>query len=147
MDESDLNRDGMRRYIEARSIPVPFAGCWLWTASLGSHGYGNACWRGVATVAHRISFMAFKGPIPDRCLIQHSCDTRSCVNPDHLSVGTDATNAADKYRKGRAAKKIDEETRRRLLMMRAQGMTQRRIAQALGVTQRAVWNHLNRRAA
>jgi HNH endonuclease len=146
-DDHWSDRDGMKRYIEARSIPVPFAGCWLWTASLGSHGYGNAFWRGVITVAHRLSFMAFHGLIPGGMLVQHSCDTRSCVNPDHLSIGTDATNAEDKSRKGRAAKKLDRDSVARLLQMHAQGTPQRRIALALGVTQRAVWQHIHRKAA
>ena len=39
-------------------------------------------------------------------LVQHSCDNHWCVAPHHLSLGTDATNALDKQRKGRAAKKL-----------------------------------------
>jgi hypothetical protein len=39
-------------------------------------------------------------------LVQHSCDNRRCVNPDHLSLGNDSTNAWDKQVKGRAAKKL-----------------------------------------
>ena len=27
--------------LDALSIPEPNSGCWLWTASLGSHGYGQ----------------------------------------------------------------------------------------------------------
>lgn len=65
----------LREYIETRSIPVPFAGCWLWLLSFGSHGYGNASMPGSrVTTAHRVSFLAFKGPIPDGMLVQHSCD-------------------------------------------------------------------------
>lgn len=95
----------LREYIEARCIPVPFVGCWMWLRSFGSHGYGNACKPGVGvTVAHRVSFEAFNGPIPDGMLVQHSCDNRWCVNPNHLSLGTDATNALDKQLKGSRGK-------------------------------------------
>lgn len=93
----------LREYIEARSIPVPFAGCWLWLASLGSHGYGNARYPGGPnTTAHRVAYEAFKGPIAIGLLVQHSCDNKWCVNPDHLSLGTDRSNSDDKHRKGRA---------------------------------------------
>lgn len=93
----------LREYIEARCIPVPFAGCWMWLLSFGSHGYGNATMPGQrVNTAHRVSFLAFKGDIPSGMLVQHSCDNRWCVNPDHLSLGTDKTNSDDKHRKGRA---------------------------------------------
>ena len=93
----------LREYIEARCVPIPFAGCWLWLLSCGSHGYGQACMPGNrVTTAHRVSYIAYKGEIPDGMLVQHSCDNKWCVNPDHLSLGTDQTNSDDKHRKGRA---------------------------------------------
>jgi hypothetical protein len=55
--------------------------------------------------------MGFVGDIPTGALIQHSCDNRWCVNPQHLSIGTDATNAEDKRLKGRAAKKLSIQDR------------------------------------
>lgn len=96
----------LRLYIEERSIPEPMSGCWIWLKSIGTHGYGNACVNAEGTVAHRVSYTAFHGDIPAGMLIQHSCDNHWCVAPHHLSIGTDATNALDKVRKGRAAKKL-----------------------------------------
>lgn len=95
-----------QKYVEDRSQPIPHVGCWLWLKSIGTHGYGQAGFRRKVTVAHRVSYIAFVGPIPRGVLVQHSCDNRWCVNPDHLSLGTDATNAEDKRRKGRACKKL-----------------------------------------
>lgn len=92
-----------QRVIEERSIPVPFSGCWLWMLSTRVTGYGQLTYRGEAWLAHRLSYTAFKGPIPAGMLVQHSCDEPLCVNPDHLTAGTDATNNLDKQRKGRAA--------------------------------------------
>lgn len=93
----------MRAYIEERCIPEPNTGCWIWLLSLGSHGYGQAGMPGLrVTTAHRVSYTAFKGEIPAGMLVQHSCDNKWCVNPDHLSLGTDKTNSDDKHRKGRA---------------------------------------------
>ena len=127
-----------RQYIEDRSIPIPFSGCWLWLKSAGSHGYGNACCGNGVEVAHRLSFKAFVGPIPDGMLIQHSCDNKLCVAPHHLSLGTDATNAIDKERKGRAAKKL---THRDVIEMRERlsgGNAIRAVARSYRVSQRLV---------
>jgi hypothetical protein len=107
----------IRQYIEERCIPEPNSGCWLWLLSVGSHGYGNAVspWarnKQRVDVAHRVSFMAFKGPIPEGMLVQHGCDNRICVNPDHLSLGTDKSNSDDKIRKGRTNLHLRDISRR-----------------------------------
>lgn len=141
----------LREYIERRSLPIPFAGCWLWLQSFGSHGYGNASTpRERVTTAHRVSYEAFKGPIPIGMLVQHSCDNRWCVNPDHLSLGTDATNAIDKQIKGRAAKRLNVELVREIKRLYAEGATIRRLARMFNVSQRAIqavtcgraWRHV-----
>lgn len=36
-------------------------------------------------------------------VIMHLCDNRSCVNPDHLKIGTQIDNIEDRVRKGRSA--------------------------------------------
>lgn len=95
-----------QQYILDRSIPIPFAGCWLWLRALTATGYGHTGRRGRWIKGHRLAYEAFVGPIPDGMLVQHSCDNAWCVNPDHLSIGTNATNNLDKQRKGRAAKKL-----------------------------------------
>lgn len=51
--------------------------------------------------AHRMSYIAFNGDIPKGKSIMHSCDNRSCVNPDHLSIGTRSENTQDMLEKGR----------------------------------------------
>ena len=84
------NTTKLRAYIEARSIPEPNSGCWLWLLSLGNHGYGqgSAPWFNGkrVDVAHRLSYMAFKGKIKAGDEVDHLCRNRSCVNPDHLEV-------------------------------------------------------------
>jgi hypothetical protein len=78
-------------------------GCWLWTAAT-TNGYGilSVKHRSRAPLkAHRVSWEIHHGPIPGNMHVLHTCDQRLCVNPDHLWLGTNADNTADRVSKGR----------------------------------------------
>lgn len=78
-------------------------GCWNWARGKDLDGYGAYRINGIQKKAHRYSYELYVGPIPDGLVVMHSCDNPSCVNPDHLSLGTNAGNQADKVKKGRQA--------------------------------------------
>ena len=97
--------DVCERLVEG-CIPEPNSGCWLWFRGLGSDGYGNISAKrpGVkfrAQKTHRMAWELFKGPIPSDMCVLHRCDVRSCVNPDHLFLGTRHDNDADMRAKNR----------------------------------------------
>lgn len=77
-------------------------GCWLWKATLFSNGYGQFFAASKNMRAHRASYLIHKGAIPDGLLVLHKCDVRHCVNPDHLSAGTQMDNVRDCVAKKRS---------------------------------------------
>lgn len=76
-------------------------GCWLWTASRSSKGYGMFWFEGQTVSAHRFSYELYNGSIPEGMVVRHKCDNPPCVNPDHLELGTQAANERDKIVRGR----------------------------------------------
>ena len=87
---------------EEKYEPEPNSGCWLWTASTDTVGYGHMWVGGKLKQANRISWELYIGPIPEDKYVLHKCDVRSCVNPYHLFLGTQRENVEDMHKKGRA---------------------------------------------
>lgn len=133
----------------------PDTGCWLWTASTRG-GYGAINVDG-SKLAHRLSWELHVGPIPEGLHVLHRCDTPSCVNPDHLMLGTHQDNMTDKMQKGRhvsvkgsaqGTSKLTEE--QALEIYHAEGL-QREIAEQYGVAQsrvsaiklKKIWRHIH----
>ena len=76
------------------------SGCWEWNRYRMPGGYGRIRHEGHMWLAHRLSYRAFNGDIPDGLVVRHKCDNRCCVNPDHLEVGTQKDNVHDSINRG-----------------------------------------------
>lgn len=74
--------------------------CLVWTGKLTSAGYAR--WKQELQL-HRWAYETFVGPIPDGLVVDHLCEVRSCVRPDHLDPCTDRENLRRKYER-RAAR-------------------------------------------
>jgi HNH endonuclease len=78
--------------------------CWLWKGTL-LNGYGVLRRsRGKLIKTHRLSWFIHYGMVQSTVQVQHLCNVRSCVNPNHLTLGN--TNDNMKYMAlcGRACK-------------------------------------------
>lgn len=80
--------------------------CWIWNFRKNEDGYGELFVDGKKQKAHRISYQLFKGDIPKGLFVLHKCDNPSCINPDHLFLGTNADNMNDMKLKGRASRLV-----------------------------------------
>lgn len=158
-------KERLLRFIQ---MPADPSDCWLWIGARNKKGYGlihilggiydfmpNSCHR----LAHRIAYQEFKGSIQGWDVL-HRCDNPPCVNPDHLYLGTDADNTADKVNRGRlvvqkgvkhhAAKLTEDQVR----AIRADPRTYKQVAIALGMNASWIyeikkgtgWKHLNEEA-
>ena len=79
--------------------------CWSWASAFGSKGYG-IFWVGGTRrndMAHRVAYELTHTKIPEGLLVRHSCDNPSCVNPNHLLLGTQKDNVRDALERNRAA--------------------------------------------
>lgn len=80
-------------------------GCIEWQGYRLPSGHGRLQGDfGKVESAHRISWAASNGPIPEGLVIRHRCDNPPCVNPDHLEAGTPADNSRDAVERGRIAR-------------------------------------------
>tara|TARA_R110000796_G_scaffold14526_6_gene47528 strand:+ start:1099 stop:1572 length:474 start_codon:yes stop_codon:yes gene_type:complete len=137
----------------------PRTGCWEWQAFRDRGGYGKMSVGSRVMKAHRVSFALTFGPFDSDLLVCHDCDNRSCVNPDHLFLGTPADNSADMKSKGRQAKgeangrsKLTEADIPAIMAQHATGATMRAIARDFGVSHAVIssiirgesWTHVKR---
>lgn len=113
----------------------PSTGCWDWQRSKTPRGYGKLAVQGRLVAAHRHSYSLSKGSIHPGSHVLHKCDNRSCVNPEHLFLGTHKDNMVDMTTKGRSGKaKISPEQVVIARRLAAQGHQRAVIAQMTGIS-------------
>lgn len=133
-------------------------GCWLWTGPVqGNNGYGSFHYLGKLIGAHRFSWILHRGPVVGRANVLHRCDTPTCVNPDHLFLGTHAENMADRNAKGRTARgeriavsRLTDSQVLEMRRLRGEGMSETALGRLFGVNRSTahcvvrgkLWRHL-----
>ncbi len=121
-------------------------GCWEWKGAPGPNGYLNIRYNRKKIMAHRVSWILYKGNIPDNLWICHSCDNRRCTNPDHLFLGTPKENSEDRDKKLRGLQgsrhhkaKLTEENVMEIKKMLKLGISSQKIAREFCVTDGTIW--------
>lgn len=106
--------------------------CFIWTGATQPNGYGVFTVQRKRVYAHRYAYEREHGPIPARSQVQHTCDTRNCVRPEHLKLGTPAENSQDMRRRGRVQPLVERPSiyaRRRV----AAGLSLRQVQERTGL--------------
>jgi len=81
---------------------IKTSSCWIWTGYNNGSGYGKFRIGKLNVYAHRFSYSTHKGEIPKGMFVLHKCDNPTCVNPDHLELGTQVKNLRDCVKRRRA---------------------------------------------
>ena len=97
-----MSDDQYKDRLRAR-VAVSVGGCWLWQGYANDLGYSQVFCRGKRWMTHRLAYALWKGPVADDMQVCHTCDKPSCINPDHLWLGTNLANQIDSLQKRRHA--------------------------------------------
>lgn len=121
--------------------------CWTWLASKNNDGYGRFGIGKKVYQSHRLSYYLHYGDFDQTMLVLHKCDMPACVNPNHLFLGTNKENTADRVKKGRscagsrhARAKIKEDDVAAIKNLLASGLTLRHVASIYNVAASTVSN-------
>lgn len=133
-------------------------GCIHWTGFLDKDGYGIITVDYRSRRVHRVVWELGREPVPPGMMICHHCDNPTCINVDHLYVGTAMQNAADKTARGRTPPRKGEanpgarvnDQLVRQIRAEAQFIPQKDLALAYGlskvtihqIVRRKTWTHV-----
>ena len=125
--------------------------CWNWTGQT-SCGYGCVSIDYKTRRCHRVSYYLCKGDIPSGLNVNHRCDNKLCVNPDHLYAGTQKENIKDALdRNLMGSSKLSPEDIPKILSYKGSKMYLREIGEIFGVDRKTIssvltgktWSHIS----
>ncbi|MFF4552704.1 HNH endonuclease signature motif containing protein [Streptomyces sp. NPDC001422] len=107
--------------------------CWEWTGYRMRDGYGQFSYGGNRVGrAHVFSYELHHGPVASGLNVLHSCDNPPCVNPAHLSAGTQAENMWQMVERHRRKRKL---TDAQMIEIRDSPDTQKVLSHRYGISQ------------
>lgn len=141
--------------LAARTIPQP-SGCWEVQGHALHSGHVQLSEGSprnppyIRVRAHVFAWEQANGrKVPSGLVVMHACDNPRCVNPAHLSVGTQRENIYDSIRKGRynvfGIQKLNAEQVREIRARAAAGETQKSIGRRFNVARNTVSAIVNRK--
>ena len=128
-------------------LSKPTDECVLWDGYTENYGYGRIWYKNRNTLVHRVSFELKVGN-PAGHVVRHSCDNPLCINPKHLTIGTQLDNIKDRNQRGRTAvgenvgsAKLSE---RDVLLIRSSSISTRKLGAMFGISSSSVSNIKNK---
>jgi len=142
--------NGMSKFIVTKFMQTPKhqkGDCVIWDGPQWGKGYGKVAAKCEIMYAHRVAYALSHGSQPKNNVL-HSCDTPLCVNPKHLSDGTQKDNARDMYVRGRSGTTVLNE--KEVLEIRASKDSRYSLADQYSVSYHTIrsikigksWTHL-----
>lgn len=149
----------LAEYLSQR-LEIQSNGCWNFTGYIARHGYGTTTqkyWKQYGKfLAHQLTYILYKGPIPENMCVCHTCDNRICCNPAHLFLGTQNDNVQDKVKKHRNFVALGEKqhlsklTEEKVRIIRNSIHSAKQLSQMFGVSIQAIhyvrkrqtWKHI-----
>jgi len=134
-------------------------GCWDWLKFKDRNKYGHIKVLGKSELVHRVAYQTLVGDIPSGMFVCHRCDNPSCLNPEHLFIGTNQDNIDDKVAKNRQSKigqqkgskhSLAKLTEKDIVDIRISTLSQNKLALLYGMTQSSIsqiqnkitWSHV-----
>lgn len=101
LSENDINR-----FWKTVAFTANPDKCWNWQGKSKVRGYGRFCVSINPNIERtigcpRVSYYLHNKVDPIGYAVLHTCDNPTCVNPNHLYLGTNKENTVDMMRKGR----------------------------------------------
>lgn len=137
---------------------VVSSGCIEWQRAKNKKGYGVIRRKGRCTLVTRwIMHVLYKFDLASELFVLHRCDNPPCVNPEHLYLGTEKDNTADKVRARRhnfgtkvPSSVLNETQVLEILKLRNNGLLYSKIGKMFGVHKETVrqiclrntWRHV-----
>lgn len=146
-----------------RCVLNPSTWCWEWQGTKDRDGYGIFGYENRMRLVHRLAYEFYHQTTEEEMkgkIVMHICDNPSCVNPDHLKLGTQKENIHDCIKKGRRANqkgeanfnaKLTEYQVKKIRELAEFGMSQEQLSKMFNVSRRTIhnirkgisWKHLS----
>jgi hypothetical protein len=121
--------------------------CWLWIGAKGPDGRPHFRVDSRMVLGTRLSWLIHRGEDPGQLYVLHNCpggDNPSCVNPEHLWLGTHADNLADAAVKGRKNIKLTNEQVIEIRRLHSLAVSRKELAAKFSVSTSLISQIVNR---